>query len=70
MTPRQEAVLRAFVQRSAYFQLSASEAGDPEIQSMFDDGLVDSYWGGGMMWHLTEKGCELATRLLQQREKT
>lgn len=48
-----------------YYVLSASEAGNPEIQKLFDDGYAESYpaVGAATMWHLTRKGREEAVRL-------
>jgi hypothetical protein len=47
-----------------YLQLSASEAGDPEIQELFDAELVRDYWARGTVWCLTPKGQEEVQRLL------
>ena len=62
MTSKQLTIMRGFA-RHDYLTLSASEAGDLEVQAMFDDGLVESYWGSGVMWHLTRKGRELLVEL-------
>lgn len=62
LTAKQMTVMRGFA-RHNYLTLSASEAGDPEIQAMFDDGIVTAYWGSGVMWHLTRNGRELAAEL-------
>jgi hypothetical protein len=56
MTPKQTNIMRAFGQ-SNYYGLSASEAGDPEIQVLFTSGFVERYSvSGGSIWHLTDKG--------------
>lgn len=63
MPPKQMMVMRGFA-KHAYFELSASEAGDSDIQGMFDMGLVESYNAqGSIMWHLTRKGREELLRL-------
>lgn len=63
--PLSEHVLQALRGLSwcTYMQLSASEAGDPEIQKFIEDGYAEAYFGGGMIWHLTRKGRELAVEL-------
>lgn len=71
MTPTQLNIFRAFG-RHMYYGLSASEAGDPEIQQLFDDGFVESYLvSGGTIWHLTRKGREYAVEagLLQTADR-
>lgn len=63
MTPKQMNIMRAF-SRHTYFGLSASEAGDPEIQQLFDDGFVESYSvSGGTIWNLARKGREYAVEV-------
>lgn len=64
-TPKQSAALRGLTQHR-YIQLSATEAGDSEIQALFSAGLVQSYWGGGVMWHLTADGLAAAASLSEK----
>jgi hypothetical protein len=64
MTEKQIRVLRGLAKFN-YLQLSASEAGDPEIKELFDAELVRDYWAGGTMWCLTPKGQEEHLRLLR-----